>query len=511
MKNNIDEIIASFTPEELKSFKYFLKRNGPDGEKRMDLKLLEIIKRGEEYDKTQNAIRQIRKRLKKQLEIFVAFENQKQNETSQIINQIEVAKYLFRKNLHKQAWDYLIKAELRAVESEKYELLSSIYNIQVSYASTVYMPSSYAPGIEGILNKQANNHALAKTDNDANAAYGILLLQIRKLLTKEVFFDANQLAENIFKQFGLYTTIHVKPRIYFKMVSTVCRALLESKDYEKLKPYAIKNYRFMEEQQLLKKIDLDSLLELFKIIIDASFRTGDYETSEKFVGLMQEQINSQKVEDEKYQYYQFYAIGFGMELYIATDRLEEASATSLLLHKRFGEYKESARIYFILRINMMAIAFMRQEYEKAFRFYNEMMRQNQSKLLDIGGVEILLYTEIYGVMIQVELDDQEYALHMLSTIKRRHAEVLNQKLKRESLFLSILERLIRDRNYPSSARFHTDHDKFIKLKSYIPGDKEYISFNGWLTSKLKGKRYYECFLDLIRGSREKDKVVQVHR
>src|SRR5690349_9974675 len=122
MKNTVDEIIQAFSKEELREFKYFIVRRNSHVYEREDIKVITSIRKGTPVTaRNVKAYRKTKSRLKTQLEHFIELENIKHNNISYIQNLVEVARYLFGKNLYDHAWDYLIKAERIATEYEEYE------------------------------------------------------------------------------------------------------------------------------------------------------------------------------------------------------------------------------------------------------------------------------------------------------------------------------------------------------------------------------------------------------
>jgi hypothetical protein len=110
---------------------------------------------------------------------------------------------------------------------------------------------------------------------------------------------------------------------------------------------------------------------------------------------------------------------------------------------------------------------------------------------------MMLLTEIYGIILYYENDDIEYAWYLLNKIKRKYNLLLKQEAKREQFFIRLLGKMINDASYLKSKRFISDHQQFVQMKDYEAGNKEYISLNAWLTSRLTGKSYYECFLEIV--------------
>jgi hypothetical protein len=149
---------------------------------------------------------------------------------------------------------------------------------------------------------------------------------------------------------------------------------------------------------------------------------------------------------------------------------------------------------------MLAMHFSSNEYKICIRLYHEIMELNEKKILNERGfrLELILYTEIYGAIFHYENDDVDFAYYLVAKIKKKYSTVLNrQEAKREKQFVTIFEKMLNDSSYMDSTRFVLDCNVFNELKDFVPGDYEYISLNAWLLSKVKGRKYYECFLELV--------------
>jgi hypothetical protein len=498
MNNSIDDLLISFTREELRQFKYFIARNG-NTDKQNDFALIQKIRDGKPSKAvTTNSERQIRKRLKGQLEQFSMLDNLKYNANSEISSLLEAAKLLFRKNLHKHAWEYLIKAEEMATEKQEYEQLDFIYNIQISYSSTVYIPNMSAPEIQGLITKRNKNLALAKADSDANAAYAVLFYEIREQLSKDPDVDIDVLVNKVFERFALDGKIYKTPKIYARMVRVVCMALHEKKDYIQQKNYAMNSYKIMSRRKMLENIPDELMMDLLFSIYTSAIKTRDYETAEEFISIYESKIEKFRMQQDKYLNYHVTGNINAADLFMFSGRLDEAKNRLQMLYKRYADQKQLAKTYFLIRINMLALYFKYNEYSRCIKIFNEMMQEKREKMLRIGGIEILLYTEIFGALLFYENDDKDFAFHLLGKIKKRYAKLLSErKFKRERLFISIMERMVNDASYLNGKKFLNDLKTFDAFRTYVPGDKEYISLSAWLNSKRLNKTYYQVFIDSV--------------
>jgi hypothetical protein len=501
MKNTVDVIIQSLSKEEFREFKYFLNRRNNAQEEREDVKVLNMI-RAEAEVPTKNiqAYRQTKNRIKAQLEYFVEFENIKRDPISQIQNYIEVAKFLFYKNLYNHAWDYLNKAERLAEEMEEFGLLDHIYTIQISYTYNVAVPSHKGLPVPKLLEKRNNNLSLSKIDGNANAANALLIYEIKRLFSERLSANIEDLVNKILVDYELNDLSNDRIRIYCKIVIIVCRGLRENRDYHNMKNYGINGYNFIQRKKMMNKIPLNDLMDLLDGICVAALRSKDYLSYEKYQTVYAAKARMLKAHPDEYSYYDFVPYIDAADLYLCTNRLKKAKESLLVIYKKYEHYHDSTRIYFLLRANLLAVNFASKEYAVCLKLYHEIMNQDKRKILSEPGfrLDLIIYTELFGAIFYYENDDADYAWYLLASIKRKYAETLSKaESKRELMFIKVMEKMISDPSYKQDKPFITECKNVIKMKAFVPGDNEYISLNAWLSSKLTGQDYYTCFLELV--------------
>jgi hypothetical protein len=503
MHNIIEEMILSLTPEEFRELKYFLAgRENVPGE-RADRVLLEKIRKGETADAgNANAYHQTRKRLKKQLELYIQNNNLGYDTISRINNEIEVARFLFRKGLYKEGWYYLQKAEKAALAAEEYTLLGFVYDTQVYYALDNWPLRTPSLSIPELLDKKVENARLIRSDSDANSAYLLILFEVSELFNKKVYGDIDAIIKKVLKKYNLEDGIYDSPKVYVKVVNIVCRAFREKKDYQNLKRYSISSFQVMKKKKMLDKIPSEFLMDLLRSIYQSSTRTKDFKTAIKFQGIYNEQKERFRLQYDKYSYFDFRSQIMLADIYLFTGNLEQAQTILLVLNEKYTAETENVVIYFFLRINLLGFYFITQEYDACISIYSDLMQQYGKQVLkaDGLGLEMLFFTEIYGAMMYYEKGDEEYALYLLNKIKRKYSGsvITKNNLDREKSFVQILEKIIKNKSYVQTKKFQADCERFITIKEYIPGDKEYISLNAWLQSKLTKRSYYECFLMSVK-------------
>jgi hypothetical protein len=503
MHNLIEEIIHSFTRDELREFKYFLKGRANIVQEREDILLLDSIRKGTlSHTVNINAYHQTRKRLKRQLELFLQQENSKHDSNSRIVNDIEVARFFFRKELYKEGWHYLTKAENAALEIESFELLDFIYFTQVNFALNTWPLSSSMLSMKSVLSKRDKNVVLSRSDGDANAAYMLLLSEISEIFSKEVVTNIDDIIERVLKQYQLEDRIYDSPKIYAKIVNMVCRAFREKKDYPGLKKYAVKHYGNMQKRKMLDKVPPELLSELLRSIYQSSVRTFDYKVAAKFQ-LVYDQLKERfRSQHDKYIYFDFRSQIMAADLCMFTNNVMEAKVILTKLDNKYSQENKNAIIYFFLRINLLALYFKLNDYDTCIKIYAGLIQQYGKQVLKEEGLglEMLLFNEIYGLVFYYEKGDDDYVLHLLKKIKRKYgSSSFKENVEREMLFIKILEKMVKQKEYLQSDAFRKECERFYQLKKYVPGEKEYISLNAWLEAKYTRKSYYDCFLRSVNS------------
>jgi hypothetical protein len=300
-------------------------------------------------------------------------------------------------------------------------------------------------------------------------------------------------------KYDLGARIYDRPAAYGKIVNMVCRALREKKDYAALRRYAVSNYQNMKRRKMLAQMPEDIVMDLLRSIYLSSVRTLDFKTAVTYQAVYDARRSAYKGLPEKFAHAEFRAGIMKADLFMFRGKLRDAAQLLGALNEKYGHSKDPF-FYFFLQINLLALHFKSDDFKRCVRIYARFIQNyNKTTLKEEGlGLEMLLFTQIYGALFYYENHDEEHAIYMLDKVKRKYARLgRTRPLKREIEFIRIAKKLMRDPAIARSAKFHAEVEAFMKLKKYIPGDKEYISLNAWLWSKCTGKSYYTCFLGLM--------------
>jgi hypothetical protein len=500
MKSSIENIILSFTKQEYRDFKYFVSSSKDTS--RRDISLLEMIRlKKDAEEKNVNAHHQTKKRLKQKLERFTLNKSQQQDGFSKIYALMETAKYLFRKNMYDEGWNYLLNAEKMAIDAEEYRLLDYNYDIQIAYSYNVAAHPKQGFSIEMLLKKWEENKILSNLESNANAAYALLVNELNKQFAGQLSVNIDTLINDILERYKIDKVVYDnKFRIYCKIVSLICRVLREKREYENLKRYSINSYKTIEENKAIDKVPQDFLIDLLDAICIATLRSKDYRSCEKYTGLYEKLTQQMIASSPKYTYYDFIQSVGVCDLSLCTNKLHIARQCMIAAKEKYGRYTSSVRISFLLRINLIAVHFCYGEYGECIKLYNEIKRLNEKKILAEPGfrLELVLFSDLYAIIFHYEERDEEFATYLLDKFKRKYASILSgNDLQREKRFIDLLEKILKKSTVVKQETYVSKVRQFISMRTYIPGDFEYISMNAWLQSKISGSRYYDCLLEIV--------------
>jgi hypothetical protein len=330
----------------------------------------------------------------------------------------------------------------------------------------------------------------------------LILFELGELFNKKVQGDIDTIVQTILKKYNLEDSIYDSPQVYVKVVNVVCRALREKKDYLNLKRYAISHFQVMKRKKMLDKIPDELLMILLRFVQQAALLTKDYKTAVTFQTIYSEQKERLRLYPEKYMYFDFRSKIMFFILSMATDNLKEGKPVLLSLNKVYASERRNITVYFLLRINLLTLNFINKDYVACIKLYSDLLQQYNEEVLKTEGLglEMLLFIEIYGAICYYEQEDEDYTLYLLTKIKRKYfgPEKNNNTLDRQIKFVQILEKIIKNKSYLYSKKFENDTRRFIAFREYIPGEKEYISLNAWLDSKIAKGSYYESFLRSVK-------------
>lgn len=496
--DKLQETIATLSLEEVREFKIFINRQKKKKERKdlelfnlfLDKKILkphEIIRKFYP-DHNRNAYHSIRKRLFRHLTDFILLK-QKDNDTSassSVMGMISLSKYLFDKKLNRMAWLYLQKAEEIASTNEQFDLLNTIYNLQVER----YYPE-FGGDLKTIIKKRNENKKSLDEDERTIIAKSVIQNELNSIILKGKEINFDQIISRVLKECELTDVIARRPKLLFNIISIVRSAIIANKDYFSFEPYIIGLFKEAEKQFEFSKSSHYYKLSLLYMIAHVLFRNRKFDEAEKYLEKLFEEMQLYN----KSHFHLFYLNH--LQLLAVVKSYQGKNGQAISLHEKIikNSTKLSLKDELNVRLNLAVYYFNNAEYKKAndiFHLYEHSDKWYEKKL----GKEWVLRKSVMEIFTQYEIGNDDIALNRIRSLERNFEDFFeNISYKRAKVFLGLIKDFIND---PSSASTIEFEQKVIASKIFLPDEYEdlrAIAFFCWLKSKMLKRPYYEVLVE----------------
>ncbi len=496
-------IIQTLSEEDINNFKTFVNRL-KQKEKRRDLQLFHILSLQEEFSPRQiakklddhlkmNAYHSIRKRLTKHLMDFMVTNRLAEDTTasSSVMGLISLSKYLFEKNKPTTAWNYLEKAEQKAIDNEHYDLLNTIYNLQIEQTTSNTKKDLYE-----IISLRNQNKQLADEEEKVNIASSMVKQQILEYKLNGENVDFNQVVKSTLKQYGLSKTITARPKLTHKIVQISRGVALATKQYHEFEPFIIKQYQKIESRSEFAPKDHFYKLSFLYMISHTLYRNKKFKQSEHY-------LETLYIEASKYKrnYWEQFYPKYIMLLSAVKSYQGNNEDALTFLQNEFDKNKHrlSHEDELNILLNLALYYFQNNDAESAL----DILLSNYHTdhwCAKVVGKEWVLKKNLMEAILHYELANPDMAITRIRTIERNLGDILSQKpYERVKVFIGLVKQVISKPDIVSQQSFE---DKIEYSFEWLPMEEEDIqamSFYAWLKSKITKKDYYEVLLLLVKG------------
>ncbi|RSK37340.1 hypothetical protein [Hymenobacter metallilatus] len=494
--------LSTFSVDDRKDFRQFIQRQRRKQKGRMDVRLCDLLLHQKEYSTEEllarlypeepNAVAYyaLRKRLMRHLTDYLLLRQRQQDPTaaSSVRGLLTLAQYLFETGIGRLAWNMLRKAEKLAQQNEQYELLNTVYNLQIAQAG-----SKHADDLPDIIRRRNLNKKAADEEERANIADSLIRQRLREARVKgraAESFDA--ILQEVLREYDLQEAFARRPTLLYRLMSIARAAMLVRRDYLAFAPFVIRCYHLMEKRHGFQPAHREAQLGLLYMIAHALYRTRRFQESINYLERLRELLEA------------------GPRLRGASfwPRYTFLLAANLAFLRRNAE---SIRLLEeILKTSLPPREQLTARLGLGFHYFAEgqFQRANQA-LLAIGrtdhwceqemGVEWVLNRNMGEMLIQLELGNSDLALNRLRAIDRLIKERFGPDGGGYAAVLGYLQ-LVRDIiENPDAPRAKSFADRADQLPAFVPlqqEDLQALSFYSWLQARIQHRPYYQVLLEL---------------
>lgn len=498
--DTLKSIVKTMKPQEKKDFRKFI-HSQKKLDNRKDLELFDLISGENGNDNLEMALygksnkvayHALRKRLTHKLTDFIVLKRLEEDTTSSssLMGLISLAKYFFERRAEELGWDYLKNAEQKAASAEQFDLLNTIYLLQIEH-----WQMEFNDDLHDIIEKRSENKQLLDEDERATIASSLIRKELQKtaLEGKEVDFEG--ISRLILSSYNLTNALIKRPKILYNILSITRSTILAKKDFYSFEPYLIQQYNNAKEQFGFSRNTHFYKLSLVYMICHVLYRNRKFDMAASYLEEMKEDLYAYNSSHLMLFYARYILLSAAVNCYRgnlqqAIDLLQEA------IDDTSGKFSTNDKIK--LRLNLSIYYFMAGDYNQTIK--TGMSFEHSDKWFEKNiGREWVFKKQIMEVIVQVELDNHEIALNRIRGLERVSSGIFNHPLySRAKSFLELIKKMIMD---PDKFRSEDTQNKIDKYLTVVPEEKEDLqamTFYAWIKAKYLNRDYYEVLLETVK-------------
>ncbi len=512
--------LLTLSPDDRRDFVRFIQRQRRKTTGRLDARLYELLVRAKPLrpeelvaqlypdEPNPTAYYALRKRLMRQLTDYLLLRQHQLDTTAAatVRGHLTLAQYLFETGIPRLAWNTLRKAEKLGRESEQYEPLNAVYNLQIQHAD-----SPHAEPLAEILPRYRANKKAADEEERANIADSLLRQRLREARVRgRAAVAVDGILQEILAEYDLQEAFARSPSLLSRLLSISRNAMLVRRDFASFAPFIERCYNLMERRHGFAPAQRGHQLKLLYMLAHALYRSRRFTESVEYLQKAQALLAAGPARPGGEHGPRFTFLLAANYAFLRRNAESVQLLEGLLREAKALTESDELTLRFQLTFHYFA--------EGAFAKANQL-------LLSLGrtdhwleqhlGLEWLLNRNIGEALIQIELDNPELALGRLRAIERTIREQFPAVPADEAAgtaavpaggayrsvltYLGLVRGLVEN---PADVRT----PDFAKRVSHLPPflseereDLQAISFYAWLRARTLGRPYYEVLLEIANA------------
>jgi len=500
--------LATFAPDERKEFLQFLRRQGRKQKVRLDTRLCELLLHPRAYSTAELlahlypeepnpvAYYALRKRLLRSLTDFLLLRQRQQDPTAtaSVRSLLILASYLFETGVPRLAWNTLRKAEKVGLENEQYEVLNTVYNLQITQAH-----HAGADELQAIIRRRNVNKQAADEEERANIVDSLIRQRLRQLRTKGRLGETfDVVLREVLCEYDLQEAFARRPALLYRLMSIARNAMLVRRDFASFAPFVLRCYLLMERRHGFAPAHRQYQLGLLYMIAHALYRSRRFEEVLTYLEQMRALLATSPRShhaDMRARYVFLLAATYAF-LHRNTESIQ-------LLETVLRNPKLPPNEELTARLGL------------AFHYFAEgQFSKTNQVLISIGrsdhwceqhmGLEWTLNKHLGEMLTQLEMGNTELSLNRLRAIERllreRSPEAEAGPYGYVLSYLSRVREIIDD---PAAATRPAFAARVREMPAFLPLEREdlqALSFYSWLRARMVGRPYYVVLLEVAGAS-----------
>lgn len=499
--DGIAQIVSTFDESTAKAFRQFAQTFGQRNE-RKDLQLFDLFWKHGEPDKAtimaklyhelnEEAYQALRKRLIKSLTRFVSLKlmDQDSSSLSTAVGLVNMARYLWAHHLYKLAEKYLQKAERLAEKNDLFEILNSIYVLQIQNS-----PVKDDERLNELMAKwKANKERLQQSELN-EIALSVLTRKIKEAAKPEDFQNIEQWMGNVLADIQQESNYMQQPRFAYHVASIVRKKMLLEKDYFHLEPFLVRTYQSLESGGRFTTKHSFYQQGLLYMLAHTLFRNRKFKEALAYLDALEKHLQGAP----KAQLAEFLpkAEMLKASTCMYTNQLENAChQLEFLLNN--GILQKDAMAKANAQISLAVSCVYQGDFSKANRTLRSVPLSDK-KGINQMGTEWAMKRALIETIVYFELGEFDLVDSRIAYLKRQFRPLFQQPVyQRVKEYLQYVEALSHTKNQQEAQKLQ---ETMKTVFEQIPADMEDLqamAFYSWLKAKSLGRDTYEVLLGVV--------------
>lgn len=472
----LKQIVESLSKDEIRSIKLYLNRTNERNE-RKDVQLLDLLRKNSRsdtqmcqdlYQGKKNPYYRLKNRLKEDIGRSLLSQHHKSSSEQEVINHYLISKLFSQKRLYIIAEHYLKLAERKAEKTLHYELLELVYSEQLKLSQETLHTNP-----EGLIRRRQNNRKKIRQINEFDDLLAVLSYKIR--VSQNYSNKSDNTITNLLQQtiedYSSEEMLRENPAIRFRIYQGVSKILVQNQDFQSLEEYLHLTYSSFLRDQLFRKENHETKLQMLVYLSNALFKNEHYQSSLEYAENLLEAMR-----EFNYLLYDKYLFYYYNALYYNYSVLDKQKAIKILLEasEEPAIIKEPLNFTFVT-LQLVVYYFNDREFQLANGQVERLLALRSFPNLDQA---FQLKIRILDVMISLETLDFNRAESQLRKAMSTSSE---SSEKRDLLFMDLLRHYLQYGREKTEA-YKTTYSRFVLTSS----ENDLIPYADWIQQKMGG-------------------------
>lgn len=488
---HLEEIIGSMEQEELKEFQAFIQRHRHKRD-RKDLKLFQLLSsnhlppaeilRQLETPNT-NAYHTLRKRLYRHLSDFIILKSMDQEVTAagRVNALLTMSRFLIQKGLVEAGWKLLLRAEKYGLQNELFDLLKSIYLLQIEQSHL-----NDQVDLDAVIERYETNNQRLQQSEKITLLQAVLKKRVLNAKREGIEVSFSDIYSETLSDFKMKRLSMESPKILYSLMTTFRQWVIFSKEFHAFEPVLERSY-----QALTVKENHYYLVQLLIMLAHTKYRTKKFEESMHYLSETEGHLAQCPAHFQKSSLPKVVQLKAANLVFIGGIEQSIMHLEGLLSQPISDKIKSNVitnlGIYHFMQMNYKKCLQMLNSYEHTETWYKKHM-----------GLEWLMKRDLMIVLLHNDSGDKDLAESRIRSIERKYIDLFRQKrYHRAFVFLSLIKRIV----YNEGVMDLREIEQKVPVSwDWVPRKEEDLQamlFSAWLRSKISDKTFYECIVELI--------------